>query len=93
MENKNSFTMDNQSTAATTGGVIMGIGSYMLHFDWSQLTSLLLSMDLWQILLGFSLQMLKVGIAGIVGGACGKFGGKLFEKYFPPKTKRRSTKS
>lgn len=85
--------MDNHSTHAQAGGVILGIGAYLLHVDWAHTFNGLLNVNLWQALFDFGIQLLKVGVAGFVGGAAGKFGGQLIEKKFPSKTKKRTTKS
>lgn len=84
--------MDNNSTHAQTGGMILGVFAYMLHIDWVHVCYTLLNTEMWQAVFDFSIQMLKVGVAGIIGGAGGKFGGKLIEKYLPSK-KKRTTKS
>jgi len=91
MENKYTTTMNNNSTHAQAGGVVMGICAYLMHVDWSHVAFVFLNSDTWQMTFDFSIQLLKVGAAGFVGGAAGKLGGKLIEKFFPKK--KRTTKS
>lgn len=86
------YKMDNHSTHAQVGGAVLGIAAYVLHVDWSHAFTTLLSMNIWQILFDFGIQILKVGVAGFVGGAAGKYGGQWIEKKFPSKTKKKTIK-
>lgn len=92
MENK-VYKMDNNSTHAQAGGVIFGIGAYLVHVDWTHFFGILLSTSLWHVMLDVGIQVLKVAAFGFIGGAFGKYGGKFADKYFPKKSKKRSTKS
>lgn len=90
MESKTTKAMD--LTWAKICGAMSCIGAYLMHINWGNMVTQLLSANLWTVLIVFALQVLKLGLAGIVGGACGKLGERILEKIFPNK-KKRSTRS
>lgn len=84
--------MDKQNYIwAQTGGAILGIATCLLQANWTQV---LADINLWSIAVGFVFQMLKVGVAGLVGGYCGKLGQKMMDssKWFKKFQTRKPTR-